>query len=429
MYLPDTTAYLIRPDTLEQRDLYTYIRDLASFDDTDAIERFYRLLWDGNAHPNETVANALKAVVMAPDFEQNSLNIINRCYYTLINLWHMKADKGDALTELILWLEDMPASRAQNRVIRKLRAALQTYHQDQRYMVLKQHLRLIDSPDDADVNGCHGDSGEDNTQSWYFGDLFQDYFFLYEAGTQTPDISNTAIPLNQGICYKRNQKLKQFGQDLNRFYVRSQHTDRASHANPTHLSDPELLGAIKLYRPKRPHSFKHQADHFQTSTRLVRSAGEFKHLLLDHVIQPIAQVGPRCQRRVEQVLQAAMTDFQTNVPLTQVVRIQMFSRLVNAIVSDNSEVGYSFYDLVERVGTNFITSLLLNIVLSCKRVRFDLEKRFAYLYHQFFNTENEKLQWLMEAFDHMNVALALNAKYLGYFNLSPAYASTIPDSV
>ena len=35
----------------------------------------------------------------------------------------------------------------------------------------------------------------------------------------------------------------------------------------------------------------------------------------------------------------------------------------------------------------------------------------------------------MDAFDHMNVALALNAKYLGYFNLKPIHTSTIPDSV
>ncbi|MEM9213681.1 MAG: hypothetical protein AAGD25_04980 [Cyanobacteria bacterium P01_F01_bin.150] len=425
MYLFDTTAsYPTRPDTLEQRDLYTYIRDLAHLDDDNAIERFYRLLWNGNAHPNETVANALKAVVMAPDFEQQSLNIINRCYYTLTNLWHMKTDRGEALTRLILWLEDMPANRAQNRVIRKLRTAIQTYQQDERYAVLKRHLRLIDNPYGTDEY-----AENESPQERYFGDLFQDYFFLYEAGTQTPDISNTATHLNQGILYKRNQRLKQFGQELNQFYVRSQHIDVATNINPTHLSDQDLLGAINLYRPKRSNSFKNQAEYFQASTRHVRSAGEFKQILLDHVVQPVSNVGPRCQRRFEQLFQVAMADFQTNVPLTQVVRIQMFSRLINTLVSDGSNAGNSFYYLLEAVGSNLVTSLLINIVLSCKRVRFELEKRFAYLYHQFFNTENEQLQWLMAAFDHMNVALALNAKYLGYFNLNPAYASMIPDSV
>ena len=424
MYLSDTTSYPTRPDTLEQRHLYIYIRDLALLPDQDAITRFYRLLWDGNAYPNQTVTNALKSIVADPNFEQQSLNLINRCYYTLANPWHMKPNKGAALSRLILELDERPVDRAQNRITRKLRAALHAYRQDERYRVLKKHLRLLEkTPSVAGQNTA--------SQSPYFGDLFSEYFFLYEAGTQTPDISHTATHLNEGILHKRNQRLKQFGQDLNRFYVRSHHchTEAASTANPTHLSDDELQRAIELYRPKRPNSFKHQADQFRTHTRQVRSVGEFKHLILEHVVQPICQMSVERRRCFGHLFQEAIAEFHTNVPLTQVVRIQMFNRLIHAIINDSGQAGISFQRFIHSVGTHVVTSLLLNMVLSCEMVRFELEKRLAYLHHQFFNMENSALKWLMDAFDHMNVALALNAKYLGYFNLKPIHTSTIPDSV
>ena len=150
-------------------------------------------------------------------------------------------------------------------------------------------------------------------------------------------------------------------------------------------------------------------------------------MILNHVVLPMGQIGPDCRRFFDHLFEEAIAEFQTNVPLTQVVRIQMFSRLINAILKDSGPTGVSFSHFIQSVGTNIVTSLLLNMVLSCEMVRFELEKRFAYLHHQFFNTENAGLQWLLEAFDHMNVALALNAKYLGYFNLSPATA--MPDSV
>ena len=113
MYLSDTISYSSRPDTQEQRHLYTYIRDLAHRDDDDAIDRFYRLLWDGNTYPNQAVGKALQAIVADSCFEQQSLNLINRCYYTLANLWHMKPNKGEALVQLILRVERLPEASAQ----------------------------------------------------------------------------------------------------------------------------------------------------------------------------------------------------------------------------------------------------------------------------------------------------------------------------
>lgn len=423
MYLSDDSSYPHRPDTLDQRHLYTYIRDLSLLPDDDAIQRFYRLLWDGNAYPNQTVTNALKAVVSADDFKDHRLNLINRCYYTLANPWHMQPQKGNALARLILELEDKPESSARNRTTNKLRTALLAYRQDERYKVLKKHLRLVES---------ERISGDQPPQTQYFGDLFSDYFFLYEAGTQTPDISRSPANLNEGILHKRNKRLSQFGQDLNRFYVRSQHTrshhpDAIDTANPTHLSDADLVTAIHSYRPKRPNSFKRRADQFRTQSRHARVVGDFKQMVLNHVAQPISQLDPYSRHYFGHLFEEAIAEFHPNVPLTQTMRINIFRRLIRAILKESEPTELAFSQIIHSAGTNIVTSLLLNIVLSCQMVRFELEKRFAHLHHQFFNTENASLQWLLEAFDHMNVALALNAKYLGYFNLG--LSGELPDSV
>ncbi|NET09481.1 MAG: hypothetical protein F6K09_02405 [Merismopedia sp. SIO2A8] len=427
MYLSDN-QYPTQHDTIEQQQLYRYIRDLAHLSDQEAIDRFYRLLWDGNAYPNKTVHNALKTVVMDSSFEQQGVNLINRCYYTLANPWHLNSTKGDALTQLILRLEDMPSGHVQNRVTRKLRHTLQTYREDERYFVLKKHLRLVDV-----LNGDSSQGGDPQNEAEprYFGDLFQDYFFLYEAGTSTPDINRHANHLNEGILQKRNQKLRQFQQELSQFYVRSHRSDVASGPNSTHLSNQDLLTAIKFYRPKRQSSFKTQATQFKANTRHIRVVGEFKQVVHDHIMQPIRQLGPRYRRLFDQMFQSSIDGFPPDMPLNRIVQIQLFSRLLKTILQgrDAQSGSHVYTRLVHELGPSAVTSFLLNLVLSCEMVRFELEKRLAYLHHQFFTTENAALQWLMTAFDHMNVALALNAKYLGYFNLSFAQNTTIPDSM
>ena len=213
--------------------------------------------------------------------------------------------------------------------------------------------------------------------------------------------------------------------------MRSQHSEALnSNVNPTHLSDQDLLAAINLYRPKRTNSFKRQADLFKSQTRQVRAVGEFKILILDHVAKPISQIEPRLQRYFDHLFQGTIAEFQSNTPLTQVVRIQMFRRLIHAVTNVSGQAGISFLHFVHRVGPNIGTSLLLNIVLSCEMIRFELEKQLAHLYNQFddvenrivdsllyqLQTEDEIRNLLIEVYDHLNVALALNAKYLGYFN-------------
>ncbi|NEQ98706.1 MAG: hypothetical protein F6K30_18635 [Cyanothece sp. SIO2G6] len=422
MYLSDS-HYFSQPTTPEQGQIYAYIRDLSQLPYTEAVEQFYHLLWDGIAGSNETVQKALKQVVAAPNFDQHKLNLINRCYYTLANPWHLDGGKDFALEKLILWLEDISPVRGRSSLTRKLRDTLRLYRQDERYDVLKKHLRLL--------NIGNGDSPTPQTDR-YFGDRFPDYFFIYEAGTQTPDIENSGANLNEGIRQKRDRKLHQLRYKLNQFYVRYHRPESATIArNPTHLADAELVQAMNIYSPRRQNSFKQQADQFKTHVQSVRSMGEFKQVVHEHTMRPIRQLGPKYARPFNRLFQTALDGFQPDVPLTQIVKIRLFSRLLTVIFQGQSSQanGDQFCYLVNGVGANPVASILLNLVLSCEMMRFDMEKRFAQLHHRFSQTENSTMQWLTTAFDHMNVALALNAKYLGYFHLSALQNGTLPDSI
>jgi len=163
----------------------------------------------------------------------------------------------------------------------------------------------------------------------------------------------------------------------------------------------------------------------------VRSMGEFKQAIHAHTMGPVRQLAPKYAKPFNRLFQTALDGFQRDVPLTQIVKIQLVRRLLTAIFQGPSsqtggdQLGY----LVNGVGPHIVTSILLNLVLSCGMVRFDLEKRFAQLHHRFSSAESTAMQWLSVTFDHMNVALALNARYLGYFKLNALPNGAMPDSI
>jgi len=417
------SGYATSPDTLEQWTVYTYIRSLAQLSAEDAVAAFYQLLWQGNAYPRDDVKGALQKVVAAPHFKEHQLKIINRCYYTLVNRWHLDGTQDRAIAKLILWLDHIPSERGQNAVTRTLRDALRVYQESDYYGVLRKNLYLLEGWN-PEQEGHLGDRP--------FGDLLPEYFFLYEAGTRTSDIENAAEPLSDGIIYKRNQKIFQYRQDLSRFCESYTPHSLGPLPNPTQQLTPEqLCCAIKLYSPRREGSFRLQADQFKRTVKKLRTVGEWKEVIQHHAMQPIQQLSPNLQRLFRREFSQALNEFDDGLTMTRTIEIQIFSRLLNAIARDDDtrQEGTQFSRFFTAAGPAVITSLLLNLVLSCRMVRFELEKRFTDLHHKFAKASQATVQWLVEAFDHMNVALALNARYLTYFSLDSQGDSSIPNSV
>ena len=143
-------------DNQYDKAILSYIRNLAKLDEDVAIEKYYILLLYGNAS-DKSVTHAIEKIVTASNFNKQSLNLINRLYYTLVNPWHMQPNKGNAIKKIILALENIPMIKTQNNIQRRLQDALQRYRVDERYSVLRKHMLLVDSPTesnnvDKDIN-------------------------------------------------------------------------------------------------------------------------------------------------------------------------------------------------------------------------------------------------------------------------------------
>jgi hypothetical protein len=399
-------SYTRRPDTPELLQIYSYVRATAKKSASQVRDDFYRLLWDGNAFPDQKTYAALQSVVLSSEFREYGLQFINRCYYTVCNPLHLES-RHDDLAALILHLEKLPAKRGSSPHVKRLRDLLNDYRQSDYYKVLKRHMRLIDK-----------DTALAPQETIRFGDQFKRYFFVYMDAAQTRDIYDAPEDLNSGIWRKRDKQLRQLRNDLATFQRSRNGCQKGRAFNPTGLSDEVLVKAFQVYRPGRKHSFKNQAKAFEARSKGLRTIGEYKEALLQHIMNPLseieASVRENLRRRLRQLLSKLNGD---EMPINRTSKITVCQKLLSEVMHHNEAQPNSnvFYLLIKKAGHQVMTGFLLNLTLTCQMVRHDLERRFAHLFHIFENRACQTVQWLVDAFEHMNVALALNAKYLGYF--------------
>jgi hypothetical protein len=69
---------------------------------------------------------------------------------------------------------------------------------------------------------------------------------------------------------------------------------------------------------------------------------------------------------------------------------------------------FVFLDLSSNLGVTGSIGLLLKIVLFCRKVKSDLEKRFSILFNHYATFPRNKVFWLIEALENLNLAFSLN---------------------
>jgi hypothetical protein len=110
-------------------------------------------------------------------------------------------------------------------------------------------------------------------------------------------------------------------------------------------------------------------------------------------------------------------DEQASMAISTV--INLFTRLLNAIFLPefNTSSILRFQHYVNRSGSMSITGVLLSLLLACPMIRFVLEKKLGYLYRYFEQASLRTEQWVVNFFEHVNLALVMNAKPIGYFSV------------
>lgn len=412
MYLDssDEFNWCRHQDTLEEFDLYQHVSCLAGQDSDVAIESMLNILWHANDYQDKKVRSALNRLMATPDSgeressTQRYLFLINRCLYTIGNQWSNDPARHGALQRLILSVKETPKARAQNPTTRRLRDLVHTYTDSELYHALQRNMHLLDVEQDI----------APDREPQVVGDCFKDYFYIHVAGGVTPDIPSS---LREDFSKRSIRHLLRLIEDIEVF--RSSYNTPNPTPNFTRLSDADLTSAIQDYCPRRRNSYYLQTREFveQYPSMTMREVKAESSRL---VLAPLISVHPRYSKnKFSRDLREMMDSVQgDNVPNHPLAITNLFRRLVRFLVChEPGQLGSQYFGrLIQDVGHQAVTGMLLNTVLAFRNVRFTLETRLARLFERFETFSSESVPWLLQAFEHMNIALALNAREVGYIH-------------
>lgn len=408
MYSSDGEFFANRQATREEREVYSYIRCLARLENSEqAIDGFYSLLFSGVVtrpeFDSKAVRRALVTILDAPDANDILPYVINRCFYTIGNPWRLENHRHSALRTLVSRASQLPEQKPKGRHGRRLYDAMQAYATNETlYVPLQRQMHLL--------------SDKVVEESVSFGDCFGDYFFIYESAAATRD-----IPLHhrKSIQLQRQKKAQQLHQQLNEYWQASRQGTHGQLINPTRLDHNQLREAIGTFHPQRKGGYRHQAQTFETSISDFRTTGDFVDPFYDYIMEPLLQVDERYgSNRFSKIVKDVLLDAsgKSQTPLTGISINQMCTRLLKLLVSntvERPEMAH-FKKLVTTVGAKAVTAILLKIVLFRRTIRSWFEDRFGILFHIQEACALDKISWLVESFEYMNVALALNAPWINY---------------
>ncbi|MBD1997307.1 hypothetical protein H6G00_11820 [Leptolyngbya sp. FACHB-541] len=405
MFLPEEDAWMFcrRPDIPETQVIYDYVGQLAEQPSKDALDALFNMLWHRNGGSNYEVCTVLDKLTQMSDYKVRGLQIINRCFYTIGNPWQLDKDRHGALHEMIVRIKETPLEKGQSQTVRLMRELMREYASSEFYKVLKmqQHFLEIDA----------------SVHQQAFGSHIKDYFFIHITAGTTPDLPNS---LKSSFKKQQDRKLTQLQKSLQAFDASYGKTGKKHAPNPTRLVDTELRHALFDYSPNRKNgkSYYVQANQFRAASPNFSTMGEFKAAIYELVLAPLLEANAQYGKsQFSQQMWNVMSDAQADrLPVNNTSINTLFWRLLNFLICHDLQKpgGVYLYKLVHDVGYQVVTGMLLNAVLACQMARYSLEKCFARLFHRNEETPSQRIMWLVNAFEHMNVALALNSRVAGY---------------
>lgn len=380
------------------------------------VERFQSLFLDFSRYPDAEVAAALERVALSATAVEDFRYVLNRCCHILINRWQSKVQSQQAIPHLVKLFETIPSSAmpmtvTRSRSIRRTRELLQQFKSTEQYHTLR---RL------AEVLAQKTEGGE----SYPLGSLIRRYPYLYEYCLLSDDnIQEQQITVRQIQADIQHQFEVNLSQYVTYRVRQAQMVAKAPQANlqslirpvsnPTLLADPELSRALKHYvgRIDGVNTHRDLAHTFQASTSQTRFFGDFKDELYDYITSGIDPEYGRRQfnNQLHNQLKIILPD-NDRAALNDFLVVRTCSQLLNFLVVDNPQCPnhYVLIDLLMNLGPIMTTGLLLRIVLFCRKVKPYLERRFSILFNHYESYSHEMVQWLIEALEHLNLALSTN---------------------
>ncbi|MFQ4138472.1 hypothetical protein PGN35_019345 [Nodosilinea sp. PGN35] len=377
------------------------------------IARFRTLFLDVASYPDSSVANALLSLSEQDTADREFKYVLNRCCYTLINLWYTQPRDHWAIPELVRLFEDLPPVSGSNSKAQKVYSLVREFPHTEQYASLVRLQQIMSPAREVDVPAAA--VVEEQPLAY----RIRHYPFLYDNSLLTKDSGQEQ---KQNITDLRRRAETDLGIRLARYHAQHQTPGRSGTVvNPTLLDADGLTQALSFYTGKvdgRTH--RDQARWFATYSKTVRSFHDFKDEFVDYLIAPIAAAEPKYSgnhftRNLRQYLRETLAEFD-NQPLNSFILVETCRRLLNFLVVDSPHrpVFRNFRHLVNDVGHTLTMGLLLRLVLFCSAAKPWLERCFSVLFNLHERRTCKEVPWLVTSLEHANVALITNFGDVGY---------------
>lgn len=395
--------------------LLSYVRESSP---EEIINRFRALFIEGN-YPEYEIKAALDQLAAVKKADQEFKFILNRCCHIPINHWRRQPQLQGAIPELVGLFENYPqgnspGSSTARISMRRLRPLVQDFINSEQYLTLSRLAQVFSQT--AEVNEKGGDQP--------LGGLISRYPYLY-AHCMLGEESN--YEQQQTVRQVQTERQRKFEVDLSQYVTyqvrRSQLARKyppekvarilKPQPNPTLLSDREMVVALKQFvgKVEGPYTHRDLAQSFLTQTTQTKSYEAYKHDLYEYLTGSI-DPGYGQRKFNRQLCDLLKNSIPTSdgQKLSDFLVVRTCSQLLNFLVVESgpSPNHFVFVDLIANNGPARTVGLLLKIVLICRKVKPYLEKRLALLYNHYESCTRDTVQWLIEAFEHVNLALSIN---------------------
>ncbi len=369
------------------------------------ITDFRNLFLGERDHSQNSVWQALGRIVDADKSDQTFPFILNRCCYILINRWRTRSRLYWAIPALIELFEIIPQGLPSSWTAKRLRSLIQIFRETEQYRALRR-IAQIYSETPLIIS---------QPQTQTLERLMVRYPFLYEQCLLTDDSTDDQRQQIRNMRWEAQQK---FNQDLSQYlaYHRT-HPDEKIHlppvANPTLLSERKFRTAWKHFTGRVDGGYTYQESAKLFLKQSVQSCPYrvFKEDLFDYLNSTVeAKYGEkRFSQRLNQVLQETLPHNHSQT-VNQSLLASTCRKLFNFIVVESSQnpSHFVFLDLMSNLGGSRVIGMLLKMILICRKVKADLEKRFSVLFNHYATFPQDQVTWLVESLETLNIAFSAN---------------------
>jgi hypothetical protein len=412
----------------EEQHLYNHFLTFVQAETTEQlIGRVRQLFIEGLSYPDGGLVADLDTLLLANDTDQEFRFILNRCIHILTNRWQGRPQSQHAIPELISLLESPPTlpitNHTRSRSIKRLRELMRQFVETEQYLALKRLATVMSQESEL-------------LAAQPLGKLIRRYPYLYSHCLISEGSSHED---QQSVRNLQEDAQYRFEVDLSRYVTyqvrKSELLQNASETsvgrilypvkNPTLLTDMEVCGSLRHFVGKIDGRSTHRdlAHRFLDHTQHTTSFKCFKDDLYEYLV---AAVDPEYGRRqfnqqLYLLLQSTLPEYHEQ-PVNELLVMRLCSQILSFLVVESSHQPkhFVFVDLISNMGPMLTTSLLLRILLICRKIKPYLEKRFSILFGHYESYSQTSVEWLVAAMENLNIALSTN-----FGNMNVAFVNRI----